>query len=64
MTEPLIATQFRELFNLHVSALQSHHQLLLFIKISSEYILALYVLVWIYFYKHTYLIMASWGQNV
>ena len=43
--EPLIATQFRELFNLPASGLQSHNQLLLVIKIRSEYILALYTLV-------------------
>jgi len=39
MKEPLIATQYRELFNLHASDLQSHNQLLLVIKIRSEYIL-------------------------
>jgi hypothetical protein len=42
---PLMAAQFLELFTLQVSAIQSHYQLLLFIKIHPEYILALYVLV-------------------
>ena len=43
--EPLIATQFRELFSLYASVLQNHNQLLLVLKIRADYILALYVLV-------------------